>query len=290
MTDDDVPAVERITAAAFYDLDVTTQRVDWPAAELRPPERAAPWVRRMRHLIEHDGPGCWVAEDDDAGEVVGAAAALLREGMWGLSTFAVRPGLQARGVGRRLLWSALAHAPAGSPGIICSSHDPRAVRLYRLAGFEIHPAMLMWGRVRRTVLPPLDSVREGVAADIELLDTIDRASRGHAHGVDHSLLVDQYPLLVVERGGGSRGYAYLYPDGAPYLLAATDGGAASAVLWASLAASDEGVEVAIHNLTSTQGWAVDVGLAAGLALHSRGYLALRAMPPPAPYIPSGHFL
>ena len=39
-----------------------------------------------------------------------------------------------------------------------------------------------------------------------------------------------------------------------------------------------------------QEWAVDVGLAAGMEVHGRGYLALRHMRPPMPYLPSGHFL
>jgi predicted N-acetyltransferase YhbS len=97
MTVDDVPSVERVTAAAFYELDVATRPADWPAPERRSAARVEPWRERMRHLLRHDADGCWVADDD--GEVVGAAAALVREGMWGLSSFAVRPGLQARGVG-----------------------------------------------------------------------------------------------------------------------------------------------------------------------------------------------
>ena len=36
--------------------------------------------------------------------------------------------------------------------------------------------------------------------------------------------------------------------------------------------------------------AVDVGLAARMSLHISGYLALRGMKPPMPYLPSGHYL
>lgn len=287
MTHDDVAAVEQITSEAFYDLDVRTRPADWPTPEPRSPERSGPWRTRLAHLVTHDQPGCWVAEV--AGTVVGAVAALRREGLWGLSTYAVQPGLQARGAGTRLLKAALGHAAADAPGFICSSHDPRAIRRYRWAGFDVHPAMLMWGRVNRSVLTTVPGLRDGTAADIEMLDDIDRASRGAGHGVDHHVMGEQHLLLVVENGS-SRGYAYVYDNGGPYLLAATDVAAAEDVLWAALARSDPTVPVDFHHLTAAHGWAVDIGLRAGLELHNRGYLALRAMAPPPAYLPSGHFL
>ena len=288
MTLDDVPSVERVTADAFYALDVATRPADWPPPERRSVERTEPWMVRLRHLVHHDGDGCWVAQDDD-GEIAGAAAALRRDGLWALSTYAVRPGLQARGLGRQLLDAALAYAPADAPGIISSSHDPRAVRRYRLAGFDIHPAMLMWGTVRRAAIPSLPAVRDGGADDIGLLDDIDRACRGHGDGVDHQVLVSQWPPQLYEQGT-SRAYAYCYPAGGPHLLAATDPHSASSVLWSALATAKPDKPVEFHNISAEQAWAVDVGLAASLELHNRGYLALRAMAPPTPYIPSGHFL
>ena len=115
MTFADVPDVNRVTDDAFYDLDVTTRPADWPAPERRGAERAALWRRRIEHLITHDSPGCWVAEDD-SGEVVGAVAALRRERLWGLSTYAVRPGIQATGIGKQLLDAALTYAEPDDSG------------------------------------------------------------------------------------------------------------------------------------------------------------------------------
>lgn len=287
MAYDDVPAVERITAEAFHHLDVTTRPADWPPPEPRSPERGTRWMARLHHLLEHDARGCWVTESD-RGDVIGCAAALVREGMWGLSTLAVLPNVQARGVGRQLMAAALAYGADG-PGFICSSHDPKAIRRYRLAGFDIYPTMLMWGVVSRAAIPSLPAVRDGDDGDLDLLNDIDHACRGFAHGVDHEILVKQFPLKVLERGA-SRGYAYVYAVGAPYLLAATDPEAAREVMWATLAESRPDQPVDFGQLSSHQAWAVDVGLAAGLQLHNRGYLALRDMVPPSPYLPSGHFL
>jgi GNAT superfamily N-acetyltransferase len=287
MTYDDVPAVEQVTAAAFFELDVRTRPADWPEPQRRDADRAALWRRRLSHLVEHDGPGCWVAEDE-SGAVIGAAAALLREGLWGLSTYAVRPGVQAKGVGKQLLDAALDYGAPDSPGIICASHDPKAARRYQLAGFRLHPAMLFYGHVRRSALPAVHGVRDGDAADIELMDKVDRTTRGAGHGVDHTVMVDQYRLVVIDEGA-RRGYAYLYRAGAPYLLSATDDETAARLLWTALAGADS-EPVDFHYLTSRHEWAVDIGMQAGLELYNRGYLALRGLDPPSAYLPSGHFL
>lgn len=284
---DDVPSVERVTANAFFALEVATRPADWPEPERRSPDRAESWRARLRHLISEDADGCWVAED--RGEVVGAATALRREGLWGLSTYAVAPGLQGCGVGRQLLDAAVAYGPIEAPGIICSSHDPRAVRRYHLAGFVLHPAMLMWGTVRRSAIPSLHGVRDGRPEDVDLLDEIDRASRGHAHGGDHEVMMAEFGLRVFEEGL-SLAYAYLRPTGGPYLLAGTDVKSARTVLWSALEQSAPDAPASFHNVTAEQSWALDVGFAAGMELHNRGFLALRAMGVPTPYIPSGHFL
>ena len=48
MTLDDTHAVERLSDAAFYDLDVRTHRPGWPEPEHRAPERAESWRSRIR--------------------------------------------------------------------------------------------------------------------------------------------------------------------------------------------------------------------------------------------------
>lgn len=286
MTDDDVPAVERVTATAFYELSVATHPANWPAPERRSAERASRWIDRLRLFVEHDAPGCWVAEQDEV--IVGCSVALLRDGLWGLSSFAVSPDTQAKGLGKALLEAALGHGP-WSAGIICSSHDPKAVRRYRLAGFDLHPAMLAWGPVSRASLPALPGVRDGSPDDVELLDSIDRTARGFGRPHDHPLILDQMRLVVTEVGD-SRGYAYCLDNGSPYLPAATDPAAAQRVLWAALAQSAPEEPVNFTNVTAHQTWAIDVALSARLELHTYGYVAVRGMPVPTPYIPSGHFL
>src|SRR3954462_10662421 len=210
MAHEDAAAVERLTDEAFFDLSTRTHRTGWPEPEHRSPGRAGPWRQRIEHLVRHDPGGCWVAEDGDG--LIGAAASMRRDLTWLLATYAVRPGVQGRGVGRQLLDAALSHGSGVLRGMIAASEDPLAVRRYRLAGFGLHPTMLLWGRVARDALPVVERVREGSTGDIDLLNSVDRQVRDAAHGVDHEILVATYRLVVVDRTTGS-GYAYVEPDG-----------------------------------------------------------------------------
>ncbi|CAA9360688.1 MAG: hypothetical protein AVDCRST_MAG72-2238 [uncultured Nocardioidaceae bacterium] len=287
MREEDVTAVERLTDEAFYQVDVRTHRAGSPEPTHRSEQKALSWRRRLAHLVHHDPDGCWIAEDRTG--VIGAAASIRRDLTWILSAFAVRPDRQGRGVGRQLLDAALAHGSGCLRAMLAASDDPGAVRRYRLAGFSLHPTMALRGTVDRRLLPVVERVREGAVGDVDLMNSVDRQVRDAAHGVDHELLVATYRLVVVDRATGT-GYAYVEPNGGPHLLAATNRRTAADLLWESLASSSPDASSAIRHLTPAQEWAVDIGLAARMELDTEGYLALRSMKPPVPYIPSGHFL
>jgi len=192
-------------------------------------------------------------------------------------------------VGRTLLEAALSYGRGCLRGMLSASADPKAARRYRLAGFSLHPMMLLAGTVPREVLPVVERVREGSTGDIDLMNSVDRQVRDAAHGVDHELLCTTYRLIVADRSTGS-GYAYVQPDGGPYLLAATNRRTATDLLWETLAASSPDTSCMVSHISAVNEWAVDVGMAARLSLHTSGYLALRQMKPPMPYLHSGHFL
>jgi GNAT superfamily N-acetyltransferase len=287
MTPADVPSVERITDAAFFDLETRTHRTGWPEPAHRSEARATDWCGRLTHLLGADPGGCWVAEDDSG--LLGAAAGMRRDTTWLLATYAVLPALQGRGIGRPLLDAALAYGAGCLHGMLGASEDPAAVRRYRHAGFTLHPAMLLWGTVARGVLPVVERVREGSLGDVDLMNSVDRQTRGAAHGVDHEVLSRTYRLVVADRPTGS-GYVYVAPGGGSHLLAATNRRTATDLLWEALAASSPDSPVTVPRVTAANEWAVDVGMAARMELWTSGYLALRGMKPPSPYLPSGYFL
>lgn len=233
-----------------------------------------------------DPGGCWVAEDETG--IVGIATSYRREVLWCLATYAVLPGRQGQGIGKPLMAAAMNHGRGCTRSMLSASGDTKAVRIYRQAGFDLHPQMYLTGTVDRSAIPVVEKVREGSASDIELMDSLDRAARGAGHGVDHELmLASSWPLLVSDTSTGS-GYAYLNERGQLALLAASNRRTATRLLWAALADGSE--QATVHHLTGANQWALDVGFAAGLELRQEGFLALRGMKPPAPYVHNGALL
>ena len=287
----DVLEAEQISDEGFHEVDLRLNRRSWPAPARRDAARRSDWIVRTHHLLLTDPGGCWVAEQD--GAMVGFATSFVRETTWFLATYAVRPSLQGRGLGREVLAAALQHGNGTLHAMLSSSADPRAVRRYHAAGFVLHPQMFLTGVVDRSTLPVITKVREGSAGDIDLMDSIDRRTRGAAHGSDHVLMLQSWRLLISDGTTGS-GYAYLPRTGSVALLAATNRRTASRLLWAALAESgaEGGAEKpqTIAHVTAANSWAVDVGLAARLDLHQDGYLGLRGMDPPWPYLHHGALL
>lgn len=278
---DDVAAAERLTSLSYHQLDLRTRPAEAPAPEPREGAASANWQRRVHHLLRTDPGGCWVADAD--GELVGVAVGGRRELLWFLASYAVHPAWQGQGLGRALFAAAMQHRQGCLRAMLTASPDPRALRLYRQAGFTLHPQLLLRGQVDRTALPTRSRVREGGPDDRDLLDSVDRGTRGAAHGVDHELLTGEHRLVVADGATGS-GYAYLADQGGPVLLGATNRRTAAALLWEALAATPPGVPVEVARVTAANEWAVDVGLAAGLEIHQRGYLALSHLKPPVPYL------
>ena len=245
------------------------------------------WRCLTEHLLGTDPAGAWVAEL--GAEMVGFASSYRRDLLWMLASHAVAPGPTSHGVGTAVLGAALTHSRGCLRGMLTAGDDPRGFRRFRAAGFDLHPQMRLDGVVDRTVLPVVEHVREGNTADVDLLDSLDRRLRDAAHGVDHALLRETCALLVTDRPSGS-GYAYLDDRGQVVLLAATNRRTAAALLWQGLALTEPGWEVSIEHITAANHWAIDVGLAAGLEVSTSGYLGLRGMKPPSPYLHHGRLL
>ncbi|MET7820759.1 GNAT family N-acetyltransferase [Micromonospora zamorensis] len=282
---EDVPAAERASAVTFFEGDRLSRRVSEPEVQPRSAAVGKQWIDRMSYLVETDPGGCWAAMDGD--DMVGFAISQNREQVWYLATYGVLPQHQGRGLGRQLMDAVLAHAD-GRPGLFSSTVHPGATRRYRLAGFLLYPQMRMVGTVDRSTLPTVSGLSEGDENDIEWMDRLDVSRRGAGHGPDHEYMIRRM-RLVVSRQSGRQGYVFIDEDlGQAKLLAAQDPQTASSLLWEALASSSG--PTLINCITTANHWAIDVGLAARLDIGQEGYLALRGMTEPTPYLASGHFL
>jgi GNAT superfamily N-acetyltransferase len=278
MREDDVPAVRELAVEAFEDLD---RRQHVPVAPRTEP--AAPYVR-YRRLLATDPDGCWVADGRD-GALAGVTVAILRDGLWGLSLLAVRPGLQSDGLGGALLRRVLAYGDGARGGIVLSSSDPRALRAYARAGFTMHPTATAHGVPRG--VEPAPEVRTFTDADHAIAAAVDRDVRGAPHGADLEALAEAGCERLAFPG---RGYA-IHHRGEVNVLAAADEEAAAALLRTVLARTPDGAEAEIEWLTADQQWATDVAVAARLELRPSGALFLRGETGSfRPYLPSGAYL
>ena len=108
MTASDAEGVYRTSSEAIPATDEERQQVMNRSAE-----EVEQRKERYRHFLEHDQKGAWVAVDGD--RVAGVALAIVREGVWVLSLFAVAEEYRGAGLGRELLDRALCYA-AGCRG------------------------------------------------------------------------------------------------------------------------------------------------------------------------------
>jgi GNAT superfamily N-acetyltransferase len=255
----------------------------------RPPldddERRAHAQARFARYLELDAGGAWVAEVD--GEIVGTSIAILREGIWGLGLFAVAERHQAKGIGRRLLDAALAYGEGARGGWIMSSEDPKAMRRYSLAGFDLRPSVAAAGVLRLDLPPAPAGIEEpDRATALEHAAPISRAVRGASHGADLGLLLDAgYRMLALERG------FVIHDEGTVRILAALDEDTATALLTAAFAQAPPGATVQVDLITAGHDWAVRTCLRAGLALTPVGGVFTRGeVGPMRPYLPTGAWL
>jgi GNAT superfamily N-acetyltransferase len=272
LREDDLPAVERVSEQVFIE----------PGESGRPPHIIQAWIGWARHMLTVDPAGCWIAVD--ASGIKGFALSQNRGEFWYLATYGVLPELRGTGIGKRLLDTVLAYA-GERPGMFNSTTHPGATRRYRLAGFSLIPQMRMIGTVDRSTIPAIKGLTEGNESDFTWMDELDIRLRGAGHGPDHPFLLSSQRLVAARP---HRGYVYVDHRGRPTLLAAADPQTAQELLWEALAASSG--ETLVDFITSENDWAVDVGLAARLDLATEGYLAVRGMAAPVPYLPGGRFL
>lgn len=223
-------------------------------------DAVAQWPR-WRSMFDHvarTAAEFWVAEGAD-GMPIGYARSIDRDGLFELTEFFVRPGVQSRGVGRQLLERAFPLG-RGDPRLIIATTDIRALSRYMRAGVVPRfPVATFSGQSREVALvdgldvEPLDLDR-----DTDAVNAIDDVVLGHRREPDHRWFAIEREGHRYLRDGRMVGYGYVARPGRA-------GNGPFAVLEASdlpavmshaerrrheLGADETEFEVALHNRTA----------------------------------------
>ena len=275
MREEDVVGADRVCLDVLY----TTFSGEEEAV------RAARQHARIRHLLETDPGGSWVAEHD--GRVAGVGLALIREGVWGFSLFGVAQELQGTGVGRELFARCWAYGAGARGHLVLSSTNPKAMGIYAHTGLPIRPCVAAAG-IPDVSRAPVGGRRRrrGRGGDRggrrHRPRAARRGTRARPAGADG-------PRRAAAGVRGPR----LRPGAREpvILLGARDEEAAQRMLWALFVSGPPGATVNVDFLTAGQDWALPVCLAARLMLSPDGPMfAGGQLGPLAPYIPSGAYL
>ncbi|MDX6511856.1 MAG: hypothetical protein QOE36_1360 [Gaiellaceae bacterium] len=225
-TEADFPAEYEIFRAAIGDL-FRRHAFEPP----NPPPEA--FAAQLAHLLAHDAPRCFVAED--GGRVVAFAAALVRGDAWFLSSLFVEPGHQRGGVGRALLEATW----GGGYRLrltMTDSIQPASNGLYARRGLvPATPVLALAGTPAAGTHPPGLEAAAGSASP-DILAELDRAAYGFDRAPDHVYWARLARRTVWLRDGEAVAYSYLWPQGGRIgPVAGLDGEAAGLAVRAELA-------------------------------------------------------
>ena len=202
----------------------------------------------------------WIAEGPD-GALIGYARSIERDGMFELTEFFVRPGVQSRGVGRDLLARAFP-LDRGDLRLIIATTDIRALSRYLRSGVVVRfPVLSFTGAAREVALVGgLDVEPLDLARDIDAVHAVDEAVLGHRREVEHRWFAAEREGYRYLRDGRVVGYGYVgTPDrsgNGPFaVLGPSDLPAALAHAERrrhELGAEETEFEVALHNRAAVE--------------------------------------
>jgi GNAT superfamily N-acetyltransferase len=225
------------------------------------------WERLHLHLLRHDGPCCFVAEE--TGRVVGFTAAWAREDVWFLSALFVHPERQGRGIGTRLL-SLVWGGGFRRRITITEALQPLSTASYARRGLiPTTPILRFEGEPRSIDGEQL----EPAPPDPDALRFLDQTAYGFDRTVDHALWKETSKSATLWLAGGEpAAYSYVSTTGLIGPLTGRDETSAANALRSELARhAHRTVSVAIPGSSARL---VEVALAAGLRMEDPGLLLL----------------
>jgi GNAT superfamily N-acetyltransferase len=208
-TPEDVPVCGQICYDAFSAINLRHGfPCDFPGPEVA--------MGLLSMMFSNPGFYCVVAESlvaGSAGRIVGSNCLDERSVIAGVGPITIDPGVQNRGVGRRLMQAVMDRAQQrGVAGVrlVQAAFHNRSLSLYAGLGFDVRePLACMQGRTLERSVPGC-TVRPAEPGDLEACNAVSRQVHGFDRGNDLAQAIQHGTAKVVERGGrGGRitGYA-----------------------------------------------------------------------------------
>ena len=198
---EDAPRCGRICFEAFH--GISTKHgfpPDFPSPDVA--------VGLLSMMFSHPEFYCVVAESD--GSMVGSNCLDERSAIAGLGPITVDPGMQDRGVGRKLMEALLVRARERNfPGVrlLQSTFHNRSLALYSRLGFDARePVSVMQGPSLQKRVEGC-SVRQARASDVEHCNRQCMKVHGHDRAGELSDAIKNGTAVVVERHERITGYA-----------------------------------------------------------------------------------
>lgn len=155
-------------------------------------------------------PGFYGIVAEENGRIVGSNFADHRSPIAGIGPISIDPEAQNRGIGRKLMQSAIDHfAAANVPGIrlVQAAYHNRSLCLYTTLSFQTRePLSVMQGPALNKKFPGYD-VRPAMEADIADCNLLCHRVHGFERGVELREAIGARTALVVEHLGRITGYA-----------------------------------------------------------------------------------
>jgi predicted N-acetyltransferase YhbS len=155
-------------------------------------------------------PGFYGIVAEENGRIVGSNFADHRSPIAGIGPISIDPEAQNRGIGRKLMQSAIDHfAAANVPGIrlVQAAYHNRSLCLYTRLGFQTRePLSVIQGPALNKKFPGYD-VRPAMEADIAGCNLLCHRVHGFERGVELREAIGARTALVVEHLGRITGYA-----------------------------------------------------------------------------------
>jgi len=204
---EDNEACAAVLVGAINDLGRRQGSIDEASAL----DLAVAWPR-WRSFLDHvarTAAEFWVAEGS-GGAVIGYARSIDRGGVFELTEFFVRPGVQSQGVGRQLLEQAFPRG-RGELRVIIATTDTRAISRYMRADVVPRfPVATFTGSSREVALVDgLDVEPLELDRDLDTVHAIDDVVLGHRREVDHRWFAEEREGHRYVRDGRVVGYGYV---------------------------------------------------------------------------------